>query len=331
MSKKFMVFLVGSFVIVGGLFFWTLYKGSEIGVPRETPILNQSPPAPAVPLPPSVTLSIRLARSGNTLIVDWQNLPGNTIFLNILRRLKNNSTSPWVLWKQIAISKDELSSGSANFDIGSQTFSNYSFSVQTVGNISNQAGYTTGETITWTSPPTTPTVAPTSTPSTTGGQTNSTSTTSNPSTTSTATSTTNSTSTTSSSTASTTTNNGGTATNTTPYAAPSGTPYYNPQIQLSGYGASQVGNFWVQHVDQKIQVGWQNLPAETTAITVLRSSNQGGAWGTILAQSGIDPVGPSTIQLVDDSLSGTFYYELNAKNGSSIIATYGPISLPPLE
>jgi hypothetical protein len=321
MSKKFIAFVLGAFVLAGGLFLWVLYGGSQLplaGAPTANPAASPAPPA--VPPPPSVTFTVRTSRSGNAFIVSWQNLPVNTVALNILRRLKNG-TSPWTLWKQIQLSAGELGSGSASFDIGTYTYANYSFSVETVGNLTNSSGTTTGQTITWTSSSTTATITASSTTTETG-TTNTTE--SNTTTTTTASSTTSTTTTSS------TTTNTTSATTTTTAPAPSGTPYYNPQIQLSGYGSGQTGSFWVQYVDQKIQIGWQDLPASTTAIAVLRAADVNGPWSTILAQSNIDPTGPSTIQIVDDTLNQTSYYELDAKTGSTVIAVYGPVSLPPL-
>lgn len=319
MSRKFIAFIIIAFAAVGGFFLWTLYHGLQLPAPGGTAAPAVAP-APQIPPPPSVTFSVRTARSGNTFIVQWQNLPANTVALNIFRRPKA-ATSPWSLWKQVPLSSNELTSGQASFNIGSYTFASYSFSVETVGSLTNASGTEAGQTITWTSSSTTATITSSSTTATTNTTSNTTTATS---TTTTNTTTTASTTTVASSTAATST------TSTSSAPPPSGTPYYNPQIELSGYGSGQTGNFWVEYVDKKIEIGWQNLPTSTTAIAVLRAPDSSGPWTTILTRSGIDPTGPSTIQIVDDTLGETSYYELEAKGGGAIIAIYGPVSLPPL-
>src|SRR6185437_14903912 len=82
---------------------------------------------------------------------------------------------------------------------------------------------------------------------------------------------------------------------------PTGTPYYNPQVKISAYGAEQTGNFWVQQIDQKIQIGWQNLPPETTSIVIERSQNENGPWTTVLEQQISASTASYSIQIVDDT------------------------------
>ena len=84
----------------------------------------------------------------------------------------------------------------------------------------------------------------------------------------------------------------------------------------------------MQHVDQKIQIGWQDLPAPTNRVTVLRSASTDGPWSTVLVQEDPNIVGPYTIQVVDDTLGNAYYYEMNASATSTVLATYGPILLP---
>jgi len=111
-----------------------------------------------------------------------------------------------------------------------------------------------------------------------------------------------------------------------PPPTPSGTPYYNPQIQIETYGNDQSGNFWVQHVDQKIQIGWQNLPQNITDITIARSESESEPWTTVLTQH--DPAkGSQSIQVVDDTVGVSYYYELIAFDGENTIAIYGPAYL----
>jgi hypothetical protein len=119
-----------------------------------------------------------------------------------------------------------------------------------------------------------------------------------------------------------------TPTPTTPPSEPTGTPFYNPQVQIEGYGPAQTNNFWVQHVDQKIQIGWQNLPPTADSIVILRSQNQDGPWAVVLSQQNPGVNGAYSIQVVDDTLGVPYFYEMNAVQGSTTIATYGPVYLP---
>ncbi len=99
-------------------------------------------------------------------------------------------------------------------------------------------------------------------------------------------------------------------------------------MHIEGYGPAQTDNFWVQHVDQKIQIGWQNLPPTTTSIVILRSQNQSGPWAAMLTQQNPGVNGAYSIQIVDNTLGVPYYYEMNALAGNTVIATYGPVYLP---
>lgn len=322
MSKKFIGTLLGTFIIVGGAFFWVLYQGSGLPKPVDPVASVGESNAPAAPLLPSVGLSVITSSSGNTFRIEWHNLPDGTVALNILRRAKDKPNAPWTLWKQVTVPANELAGGFASFGIGSSLFSEYSFSIQAVGNLTGQGenGTTTiGQTITWISSSTTPTVV-TSTPPTPPPA--------SPPSDQPPTPTSSPTSTPPAPTPSSTPTSTPSTPTGTP-AGPQGIPYYNPQVQLSGYGYPPTGSFWVQHTNQKIEIGWQNLPVEATIAEIYRASEADGPWIRILTQSGIDTVGPYTIQLVDNTLGAPYYYQMNAKNGAATIATYGPVLLPP--
>ncbi len=324
MSKKFIAILLGAFIVVGGLFFWTLYNGSQV-TPHDLGSNANVAQGPHVPPPPSVGLFVQASTTGNMFRIEWQNLPDGTVALNILRRLKGKPDSLWLLWKQIALTQNDLASGKASFNIGSSSFAEYSFSIQAVGNLTGQGvnGTTTiGQVITWVSTSTTPIVV-TSTPPTTpppASSPSSSPTSSLPSTSPTSTPT---------STLQTPTS----TPTSTPSASssPQGIPYYSPEIQLSGYGYPPAGSFWVQHINQKIEIGWQNIPAQATTAGVYRANSADGPWTVVFKQNDIDTVGPYTIQLVDNTLNQPYYYQMNAKSGSSILATYGPVLLPAAE
>ncbi len=281
---------------------------------------------------PSVSLTIVKQRSGNSLYVQWANLPGSTAALDIFRGTKN-ATSGWSLWQTLSLLRGQLASGNRSIALGRERLAGYEFYVQAVsGTGTGTAGSGGTPAPLWTSAIGTPPTA-TSTPSTAGG----TPTTSGQSSTNTATTT--QTSTTSSpapapsstspapapsSTATTTSSSGSTAT-------PAGTPYYNPQVQIQGYLAPQPGNFWVTHTGQGIEIGWQDIPTSTTSVVILRSSNENGPWSIVFTQS--DPVtaGPYTIQIVDDTFGVPYYYEMNAVAGTATAAAYGPVYLAPAQ
>lgn len=343
MSRSFIAFMISAFIIVGGLFFFTLYQGSNLGsLTANVPPANSGPP-PAPPAP-SVTLTIQTSTKNATLTITWANLPPDTIALDLYRTLKKKIS--WELWHEIPITTSTLAGGSATFSFGKKEIpANYSFYIQAVSAANDhEAGGGTnnkGEGILWTSAILDATTAKNSSggggssgvqnnggsnnPTNTGGgtPTNPTSTTNTPSTTN-STSSTNNPNNPQNNTSSNPTNNG------TPPPTPSGTPYYTPEIKLSGYGQPPGGSFWVQHVDEKIQIGWQNLPPPTTEVEVMRSAGDTGPWSPVLVQQNPITQGPYSIQLVDNTVSQGYYYELNDYSGSSTIGTYGPIYLSPV-
>ncbi|MGC9599203.1 MAG: hypothetical protein ABSE18_02345 [Minisyncoccia bacterium] len=305
MSKRFIAAILGLFALTAIVFFYTLYRGSELQ-PQAFPV----PPPNATPLPtapttPGATFTVYKSKNGNIFVVRWQNLPEDTVALNILR-----NGAPW---QSIPVSPNEIASGSAKFNIGKQLFSNDVFSLEAVSGrgASNNL---------WSSSSTTPTIStstpPNNSPSSSEGTTISSSSTNLNQTSSTP------------------------ATNQNPPLPPSpspsssssstssaqGIPYYTPEIQISGYGEKQSGEFWVQHVDQKIQIGWQDLPSQATSIVIFRSPNNDGPWVAMLTQA--NPGGTYSLQIVDNTLGLAYYYEMNALAGSTTIATYGPVYLP---
>jgi hypothetical protein len=320
---SFLVIWISVIVIVGALFVLVVQPNLHFGSTQPTtPVPASTAPAVVVPPSPSVTLTIEKSATGNKLFVQWENLPGNTTALNIFRGLRN-STSGWSLWKTVTLTADELADGNTLIDLGKTNLAGYSFYVEAVnGNASGtneNDGTGSNPTVLWTSSVTDPAVTTSTPPVAPGTQTSSStpsstppdSTTPPPVPTSTPTST-------------------GQSNNPPPPPppTPSGTPFYNPQVQIEGYGQAQTNNFWVQHVDQKIQIGWQNLPPTTTSVVILRAQNQDGPWAVVLTQENPGVNGAYSIQVVDDTLGIPYFYEMNAVAGSSTIATYGPVYLP---
>ena len=64
-------------------------------------------------------------------------------------------------------------------------------------------------------------------------------------------------------------------------------------------------------------------------IIVYRSASQSAPWKELLRQRNPDTVGPSTIRLIDSSLSEPYYYKMEAFSGTNSIALYGPELLAP--
>lgn len=273
--------------------------------------------SPSVPAPsqPSITLTIQKTPTGNSLVIQWHNLPDGTVMLDIYRGKTGTDPSTWLLWKTESIAGQNLSGGSLQIDLNGQDENGYSFSISAESSTSGNSNTST----LWQSSTTVPMVTTSTsenpgTPSQSSpGSPTSTNPTTNPMPTS----------------SNQNSPSSGPSSTTTPTSTPTptGTPYYNPKVQIETYGSDQSGNFWVQHVDQKIQIGWQNLPPGTTAITVTRSQNQDGPWVTFLTQENPGTTGSYAIQLVDGTLNDSYYYEMAAFNGSTTIATYGPIYL----
>lgn len=324
----YIVIWIVAILAVGGLFAYVVQANLRLvgnGPTTATSTPTVTVPAPPPPPPaPSVTLTLEKSKNGNSLLVQWANLPAGTTALHIFRG-RTNSTSTWSLWETLSISSDELQGGSANLDLGNAN--GYSFYVEAVGSNGDDTGNSTS-TILWESNPGAP-ETPSSTPpqaSSTdngggSGQNNSSTPTSTP------------TSTDQNptpppenptSSASSTSNNSST---------PTGTPYYNPEVQLETYGSAQTGTFWVQHGNgnQSIDIGWQNLPSSTDSIIVFRSADQNGPWNQLLQENNPGTNGSYSLGLVDGTLNDPYYYELTAYQGTSTLATYGPDYLAPSE
>ena len=265
----------------------------EYNSPASNP-LPSAPGAPAAPLPPSVTLTVVKSAAGNSLFVQWQNLPTGTTALNIFRG-KAGATSTWMLWKTLTITPGELADGSINLDLSTEALDGYSFYVQAAEGADNAGD---GQMILWISSSTTPAVT-TSTSS--NGQQNPEDNTQPQSSTASSSSPTepsppqNPSSSSSSS---------GAGANNTP-SSTQGDAYYNPEVQITGYGTAP-GSFWVEHVNQNIEIGWQNIPANVNTILVARSASSTGPWGTIITQQNPGENGSYSLRLVDNSLKQTY-------------------------
>ena len=60
-----------------------------------------------------------------------------------------------------------------------------------------------------------------------------------------------------------------------------------------------------------------------------RSSSETGPWSELLRQTG--PHTSYLIRLIDNTLDRAFYYKMAAREGTTVLQTYGPLFLPALE
>ena len=289
------------------------------------PLSPVPPPAVTVQAQPSIVVGIQKTKNGLRLVVQWENLPSGTTEINLFRSATESGQG--VLVGSISIASSSPAGGSDSISIPNADQGGYYYGVA-AGNDGSPL---------YNSPPTPPGEAsPTSSVITSGtavppppppppknGQAPNNPSNSGPQ---------------PENNPSGTPPNGGNgmpASGPEP-AAPTSTPtptttYYNPEGGISGIASTtSQGNFWVQHVDQKIQIGWQDLPAGTAQIIVARAPSDDGPWTAVPPK----PIATNTaysIQVVDDTLGDPDYYEMDVYDGGgNIIATDGPVLLQPL-
>ncbi len=273
---------------------------------------------------------IQITTAGrNKIVVSWENLPNGTDRIVIFRSGKNGT---WVRWNTVVIQ----SSGGGSVEITLKPGENagaYSYYAQAF----SPNGYTLwASQITQAEPPAPPPgESPTSTTtSTTGtgqiaqgpatpptgsqGNQNPTSTTvapPNP---------------TSSTPAPPPASGNTTTTSNPPPPPPSGPPvaYYTPSGQIAGYFTPQLDPFYVTHVNEYIEISWQNLPPPTDVIIVYRSQDQNGPWKELLRQEQPSTSTRDFVRLIDYTLTNSYYYRMDALSGSQVLAAYEPVFLP---
>lgn len=287
---------------------------------------STSPTAPEIAEPepaPTLSFTLKITKKGNVLLVRWENLPADAALLEIFR--SKSGEDKWLLWRTLEIASSSVDRGGEDIALTRADRGNFFYYGEvTSAPLRSPSGPSAGEVL-WTSLPAAPTLAPaapppSSSPTLSGAP---------PPAASQAT-------TTPPSQSATTTvaslPQGGAPPPPPPQpgAAETITYYYTPQGQVSGSSAVDAAQFWVHHTDQKIEIGWQNLPTSTTKIIVFRSPNDSGPWGAILTQQNPDPAGPFKIKLDDETLRSAQYYKLEARAGADILAAYGPILLPAL-
>ncbi len=259
---------------------------------------------------PSISLTIQKSKQSNQITIRWANLPNGATRLDIF--ISKKDQNKWSLWKSVTLTRNELVGGSASFSVNSTIASGgYDFYAEAHssggGNDSSplwtssstEPVHTTSTPPTGGSPPPPappPPVAPPPPPA------------------------------------------GGPPLVPPPTPSPSSssptdqngvTYYYTPQQTISGSSTAQTATFWAQHVNNTVEVGWQNLPPNSTEVVISRAPTSTGPWTAILDQKNPE-IQSYSIGLIDNSLNETFYYKMDALNGSVNIGTYGPIELLPL-
>ena len=313
---------------------------SQPGTVPQTSATQNLPVLPPTPPLPSITFVIEKTAQKNNLLVHWENLPANTTALNIFRR-PAGTDSTGTLVATLSLLDDNLENGSTSINLGNFNAKGYSFYAEAIGGDSGTSPDATSSptsTIIWTSDPVIP--LPPGTPSsTTGNSSSDNGGSQNQTPTSTATTTQSINATTSPTSTQTGGGNGsdmGSGTSTTPSSTsgsgdgpnPNQNAYYTPQIQGIG-GTPDRGTFWVQHMNQIIEIGWQGLPEGVTSIVIARSPSSTGPWNQLLQEQNPSTNGSSSLQLVDGTVGDPYYYQMTALSGTTTVLTYGPDYLPP--
>ncbi len=313
-SKKFYLSAGIAFVLViGGLLtFYFVYKS---GIAVDTEVVDLSSCAKTLNSYKDGKLSVILCvKEDGTLAIFWQNLPKDTKTLNIYRRDQESGDS--VLWKTV-----EVTGESGSLDLGREEGGSATYTVEGVSASGSTA---------WSSVGNTTSAGTTGSQSSSGQISTSSSQTSNPG---------QQNQTTIPPPATTPPVTPPPATTLPPSTPPpaSSTPppsepvdistiiYYTPSGQISGTSSVSIASFWVQHVNKKIEIGWQNIPTSTTKIIIYRSQSQSSGYVKLLEQT--DLLTSYMIRLEDNAVNEDYYYKMEAKNGLTLIATYGPVFL----
>src|SRR5580704_317255 len=100
MSKKFIITILGIFVVVGGGFFILLGWGSELPTAKSpAPATTVVSPTPLPP--PTVSVTEEDAKTGNIVLIQWKDLPGGATELEVFRSPKGKDQ--WSLWETISL------------------------------------------------------------------------------------------------------------------------------------------------------------------------------------------------------------------------------------
>ncbi|MDO8504745.1 MAG: hypothetical protein Q7S36_02725 [Candidatus Liptonbacteria bacterium] len=264
-----------------------------------------NPAAPEIKTP-NISVYAWKTKTGGFFEVRWENLPDGATRLNVFR--SKTGTNKWSLWKSIDIPAGSLLSGSIQLMLKSgETTDGYSFYVQAVsGNgTSTVTLWTSSSTVAGPPPPPPADNAPVNGNPPPGGDApaNTTSSGQNPPPPDT--------------------------TGAPPTESTGTIYYYTPEGAISGTSSDFIlDDFWVQHVNRSVEIGWQNISSNADKVIVSRAKTLGGTWKTIVNQ--VDPSTAYSIRLVDETLFTDYYYKMTVYDGGDVIANYGPIELPAL-
>lgn len=267
---------------------------------------------------------VHLYRKAGGLVLQWNNLPKGTQRVTIYR--SELGTEDWKHWKTFDIDATTIASGFIEIKTN-EDMRGYSFYAEAVatgtGNSSSTGGEGSETIVLWQSsstvvediPPKHPAITGIS-PTSTAPGTNTTTTPSTPAPETPSPSTTSTTQTPSS------TTQGSQSTTTTGV-------YYAPDGTITGTIEIQRNDFWVDHINRSIEVGWQHLPSGTKEIVVYRSQQSAGPWLELFRQA--DPVSPSSLRVLDNTLYTAHYYRMDARSSAGILKSYDPVFLPAYE
>ena len=298
------VLLLLFFVLGGVYFFMPKNEGAKLPAPGTETSAPQSP---------SLTFQIK---DDQTITFIWKYLPDGTKYVNIYRARKG--TLDWVFWKRVSIAEAERLGGTIDFRLGpKEKAGDYEYYGEAIGGDEN---------LLWQSSSTVPLPPAPAPGNTTPPSASSTSTAPvapvPPSSTSSAPQTPSPTST-----PPVPPPTGAIPPPISPQCPPGVPCYYTPQLTLSGTSTPPAAHFWVYHINDDIELGWQNLPTSTTKIIALRSVAETGPWIELLRQQ--NPVQTSyyRIRFSDETLYEDYYYKLDRYEGVTKKGTYGSLLL----
>lgn len=292
------------FFVLGGIYYF---------LPASTE--DAPPQGVGTPSPESPSLTFQI-KDDHTITFIWKYLPDGTKYVNIYRARKG--TQDWTFWKRVTIAEAERLGGTIDFLLGPKEKSgDYDYYGEAIGD---------DEKPLWKSPGGAPLPPP---PSGTGNP---------PPSPGNTTTTTPVTPGTPAPTSSLPLKPAPTSTPPPPPSGaipPSGAPqcppgmpcYYTPQLTLSGTSTPPTASFWVHHVNDDIELGWQGLPTSTTRIIALRAVAETGPWVELLRQQNPVQILYYRIRFSDETLYETRYYKIERYEGAIKKDTYGPLLL----
>lgn len=330
-SKIYYILLIGSLIVLVVVLGVGFYYAAFGNLTKLFPSTANKQPANQQSLNPLASpssgpqASLQMDESGRVYFI-WSQLSSGVTEIKIYRALRGETS--WRLWKTVSVMNNQggrvqlQSTNTPGLLNYSYYFEAVSGSGQTVWSSDPQSISTPGSTNS--PPPTNTSLGQDQTPLPNNGTSGNTQSTS---------------SNTSDSSGSQSSSSAPTNQNTLTPPAPTSTPpgatntitYYTTAGQISGSVSPPSQNFWVRHVNKKIEISWQNLPADTSKIVVSRAPDQNGPWTTLLSQEQPVLTGPYTIYLVDEAVNTSSYYLLQAyATSSSATASFGPVFLGPL-